>query len=76
MANLWGQFRGLFARDRAITVVTVQVVNSNGTSSVQTQSGATLTVIGDSITAGNKALVQQGRIIGQAASLPTYNVSV
>lgn len=74
--SLWTAFRGLFARDNSRTVVTVTTVNSNGTSLVTTDAGNSFVVVGDTVTAGNRALVQQGRIIGQASSLSTYNVTV
>lgn len=75
MANLYSQFRALLP-DRSIQVVTVVNVGANGTSTVQTDAGSQFVVIGDSVAAGNKALVQEGQIISEAPTLPSYTVSV
>lgn len=74
--NLWSRFRGLFARDNAITVVTVLADNGNGTSTVQTASSDPYVVIGTSVAPASKALVQGGKIIGAAADLPSYDVTI
>lgn len=76
MTNLWTAFRGLFVRDNSRTVVTVSSVRADGTSVVTTDAGNSFVVIGDTVAQGARALVQQGRIVGQASSLPTYNVTV
>jgi hypothetical protein len=74
-ANVWTRFKALLP-SRALQVVTVLSVNANGTSQVQSDAGNEWTVLGDSVAAGGKALVQDGRIIAEAADLPTYTVSV
>ncbi len=74
-ANIWTRFKGLLP-SRALQVVTVLAVNANGTSQVQSDAGNEWTVLGDSVAAGDKALVQDGRIIAEAADLPTYTVTV
>lgn len=74
--NVWSAFRSLFSRDNARTVVTVTTVNANGTSVVTTDAGNSFVVVGDTVTAGARALIQQGRIIGTASSLPKYDVTV
>jgi hypothetical protein len=76
VSNVWSRLQGLFARDRAITRVTVLSVGSDGTSVVETPTSAPFTVLGDSIAVGDRALVQGGRIIGSAPSLPYYEVDV
>ena len=75
MANLWRSFQRLLPRARTI-VVTVDAVNGDGTSTVSTQSGSTLIVQGDSVSAGNNAFVREREIVGEAPSLPSYTESV
>lgn len=75
MSNPWVKFGALTA-DGAKTVVTVTTVNTDGTSIVTLRSGQALRVQGDSVPATNKALIQDGKIIGAAPSLPVQSVSV
>ncbi|HBS41286.1 MAG TPA: hypothetical protein DEA26_01300 [Oceanospirillales bacterium] len=75
MRNPWVQFGKLFAPG-AKTVVTVQTVNADGSSIVQLRSGDTLRVIGDTVDANSKAVIQEGKIIGKAPDLPTQTVEV
>lgn len=56
--------------------MTVTTVNSDGTSIVTLRSGQSLRVQGDSVVASSKALIQGGRIIGAAPSLPIQSISV
>lgn len=74
--NAWSRLRGLFARDTAYSRVTVLTVHANGTSTVQAPTGAPYTVQGDSVTAGARALVQGGRIVGPSPALGYYEVEV
>jgi hypothetical protein len=76
MMNLWGQFSGLFARDRTIRTVVVQSVNADGTSTVTAPGMAPFKVVGTSVAVAGLSLIQQGRIIGQGSALPTYEVTV
>ena len=74
--NLIEPFRDLFGPPPQ-RVVTVQSVGSNGTSVVLTPEGDTFTATGDSVAAGNKALIEGRRIVAAASNgLPTYNVNV
>lgn len=75
MSNPWIKFGALTA-DGAKTVVTVTTVNNDGTSIVTLRSGQSLRVQGDSVPATNKALIQNGKIIGAAPSLPIQSVYV
>lgn len=75
MSNPWVKFGSLTAPS-ATAVVTVTTVNSDGTSIVTLRSGDSLRVQGDSVAATNKALIQDGKIIGAAPSLPVQSVSV
>ncbi len=75
MSNPWVKFGSLTAPS-ATAVVTVATVNSDGTSIVTLRSGESLRVQGDSVAANSKALIQNGKIIGAAPSLPVQSVSV
>jgi hypothetical protein len=75
MSNPWVKFGALTAPG-VKAVVTVTTVNSDGTSIVALRSGQSLRVQGDSVAASSKALIQGGRIIGAAPSLPIQSISV
>lgn len=75
MSNPWVKFGALTAPG-AKTVVTVTTVNNDGTSIVTLRNGSTLRVAGDSVTTGDKALIQNGKIVGAAPSLPIQSVTV
>jgi hypothetical protein len=57
-------------------VVTIELVPGDGTSVVSNAAGDQWRVIGDTVAVGSKALVQEGRIVSEAADLDTYNVTV
>jgi hypothetical protein len=75
MSNPWISFGKLFDAG-AKTIVTVTTVNADGTSIITLRSGSTLRVQGDSVTAGDKAIIQGGKIIGRAPNLPVQTVEV
>jgi len=75
MTNLYHRLAGVLATDRSLQIVTV-ISTNNGTSLVESPAGNRWTVLGNSVTAGNKAVIQDGKVISQAADVPTYEVSV
>lgn len=75
MSNPWAKFGGLTSLG-AKTVVTVQTVHSDGTSTVQLRGGETLRVKGDSVAATEKAIIQAGEIKGKAPALPAVSIEV
>jgi hypothetical protein len=75
MVNPWLKFKNLLP-DTAKQIVTVQTVNTDGTSIVQLRSGDLITVSGNSISTGNKAVIQGGRITGPASNLPYSDLTV
>lgn len=75
MSNPWVKFGALIAPG-AKAVVTVTAVNSNGTSTVTLRTGETITVQGTSVAVGDKAVIQNGRIIGQAPALAAVAVDI
>lgn len=74
-ANLWTRFRRLLP-DNPLIIVTVTAHNVDGTSTVTTVAGGGMRVRGTDVAVGNKAYVQDGRILGEAPDLPHYEVSV
>ena len=75
MSNPWVRFGALTAPGTKM-VATVASVNADGSSVVTLRTGGSLRVQGDDVTAGDKVLIQQGRIIGRAASLLAVSVTV
>ncbi len=75
MSNPWVRFGALTAPGTKM-VATVASVNADGSSVVTLRGGGSLRVQGDDVTVGDKVLIQQGRIIGRAASLPAVSVTV
>lgn len=75
MSNPWVKFGALIAPG-AKAVVTVTAVNSNGTSVVTLRTGETITVQGTSVGVGEGAVIQNGRIIGQAPALTAVSVDI
>jgi len=75
MSNPWVRFGALTAPGTKI-VATVASVNADGSSVVTLRTGGSLRVQGDDVTAGDKVLIQQGRIIGRAASLTAVSIDV
>jgi len=73
--NPWKKFEGLLPQS-ARMVVTITANNGNGTSAATMRTGEAITVDGESVSAGNKAFVKDGVIVGQASSLPFMSVTV
>lgn len=73
--NLWARFKRLLP-DSPLVVVTVNSVNSDGTSTVTTAGGGALRVLGKGVAAGKKAYVRDGMIIEEAPDLQHYEIEV
>ena len=73
--NPWTKFAQLIAPG-AKQIVTVTTVGSDGTSVVTLRNGSSMRVAGDTVATGQKAFIQNGRIIGRAPDLPVQNVEV
>ena len=74
MTNAYNRFQTLVGTD-SIDVVTIVTVGS-GTSIATTLSGATVTVKGISVSAGNKAFVRNSEIIRQAPNHAIVQINV
>ncbi|MDP5206338.1 hypothetical protein [Alishewanella sp. SMS8] len=75
MSNQYQRLRGL-TQAQPRTIGTVTSHNADGTSSVQLLSGAFVTVLGQSVAVSSRAYIEGGRVIGQAASLPFFNIDI
>ncbi len=73
--NVFSRFRRLLP-DSPLIIVTVDAVNSDGTSTVSTAGGGAMRVMGTDVAAGSKAYVIRGRIQSEAPDLPHFEVSV
>lgn len=75
MSNSYRRLRTL-TQNQPRTVATVTSHHPDGTSTVQLNSGAYITVLGQDVEVSNKAYIEGGRIIGQAADLPFVEIEV
>lgn len=74
--NPWLRFIGLLPGGHKTVGEVLSVDTSAGTSRVQLRTGAEVVVAGTSVAAGNNAFLADGRVIGQAPSLPQYDIEV
>jgi len=73
--NLFTKFKSLLPKT-SMEVVTVQAINTNGTSTVVTANGGTARVMGDTVPVGTKAFIKDGQIQGEAPTLTYYELEV
>ena len=73
--NPWKAFQGLLPRSRRI-VGTVIGHNANGTSTITLRDGSPITVEGQGVVVGKKALVENRAIVRELPNLPVYQVQV
>lgn len=73
--NIWQQFKSLIP-EGDIVIVTIIRNNGNGTSQAQLRDGTAVTVGGESVTAGQKAFVQEGVVKDTAPDLAQYEAEV
>ena len=69
--NAFLRFRRLLPQRTRYTA-TIDAVNSDGTSTATTRDGGKVRLIGDTLTAGTKAWIEDGRIVGEAPALQEY----
>ncbi|WP_417705309.1 hypothetical protein [Rheinheimera aquimaris] len=75
MNNSYRRLRTL-TQSQPRTVATVTSHNPDGTSTVQLNSGAYITVLGQDVDVSSKAYIEGGRIVGQAADLPFVEIDI
>ncbi|USE38689.1 hypothetical protein [Endozoicomonas sp. SCSIO W0465] len=73
--NIWQQFRALLPDDVRI-VATITGNNGNGTSQAKLRNGSVITVMGESVSVGEKVFIQSGEVKGAAPNLAQYDVEV
>lgn len=73
--NVYNRFQTLVGRD-SIEVVTITVINGDGTSQANTLSGAEVTVKGDSVNVGDKAFIRNSEVIRKAPDHTVIEVSI
>lgn len=75
LIDVWKRFQGLLP-SQTVIIATVATINTDGTSSLTTPEGGTLRAIGTDVGEGANVYVQNGRILGPAPNLPTYDLTV
>lgn len=65
MNNLFNQFKSLVGTSRT-EIVNITANNADGTSNATTLSGVALVVNGESVASGNRAIIENGNVIGTA----------
>jgi hypothetical protein len=73
--NLWARFKRLLP-DNPLIIVTVNSLNSDGTSTVVTFGGGVMRVLGTSVEVGKKAYIRAGAIVSEAPNLQHYEIEV
>lgn len=75
MSNAFNKFKTLVG-ETSTDVVTITVINGDGTSQATMLSGNTVTIKGDSVSVGNKAFVRDSEIVRQAPNHSIVEVSI
>ena len=75
MANVWTKFQ-LLLPNNAQQIGIVETVHLDGTSTVELPEGSKLRVTGETVQAGNSALIEGNRIVGEVPALPTFDAEV
>ena len=73
--NKFLRFRRLLPQRTRYTV-TIAAVNTDGTSIGTTRDGGKVRVLGDSVSVGTKAWVDDGRIVGEAPDLQEFSETI
>lgn len=74
MPNLWRQFEDLLP-DSPLLLGTVATHHADGTVTVELLDGGLLRVTGNS-SVGDRVFVRDGRVIGDAPTLPTVEIEI
>lgn len=76
MSNPWTRFQSLLSAGSK-QIVTVTELHPNATATVSLRTGETLRVTTlEGISIGQRVIVQNSKIISQAANLPAHNVEI
>ncbi|MDU4255782.1 hypothetical protein [Pseudomonas sp.] len=74
--NPWRRFIGLLPSSAKTVGEVLSIDTFAGTSRVRLRTGADVVVSGTSVAVGNNAFLAEGQVLGQAPSLPQYDVEV
>lgn len=69
----WQQFKALIPKGVRV-VITINANNGNGTSQTELWDGSVITVVGEGVSVGQKAFIQDGEVKDTAPSLVQYEV--
>lgn len=73
--NKWKQLQDLMPKD--ITIIgQVTAHNSDGTSNILTSQGVLIKAEGQNVPTLTNAFVENGRVVGQAPTLPIYTLNI
>ncbi len=75
MANVWTKFKQLLPNN-AQQIGVVDTVHTDGTTTVTLPTGDSLRVTGDTVPAGNSALIEGNKILTEVPTLPTTTAEV
>lgn len=75
MNNLFNQFKSLVGTSRT-EIVNITANNGNGTSNATTLTGVALVVNGETVTSGNRAIIESGNIVSSAPNSAVTEVFV
>ena len=73
--NIWQQFKALIPEGSRM-IVTITAQNGNGTSTATLRDGTSLTVQGEGVQVGSKAMIEDGAIKTQVPDLASYEAEV
>jgi len=74
--NPWKRFIGLLPGGTRTVGTVASINNFAGTSIITLRNGSQMTARGTSVPVGQKAFVVDGQVMGQAPTLPQYEVEV
>ncbi|MBO9481637.1 hypothetical protein [Salinisphaera sp. G21_0] len=73
--NIWQQFKSLIP-EGGRTIVTITLNSGDGTSTATFRDGTVIRVQGESVPAGNNALIQDRVVKAELPALATYEAEV
>lgn len=75
MGNIWAEFEKLIPQ-APVLVAKITAHNNDGTSSAQLPDGTRIRLQGQAVAVGEMTYHQQGRVLGEAPDLPSYQAEV
>jgi len=75
MANVWTRFQRLLPNNTQ-QIGVVETVHLDGTTTIELPDGSKIRVTGETVQAGNSALIEGNRIVSEVPTLPTFDAEV